>query len=74
MKAFLLGVVALLAAMAYAGNADHAEAEREHLRYCERVVNFEADARRGIQLTHRRGHADWRGIAADTCPGMKPAE
>lgn len=32
--------VLLIAAMAWAGNADHAEAEREHLRYCERVVQF----------------------------------
>ncbi|NYT74222.1 hypothetical protein HZU72_17565 [Halomonas sp. QX-2] len=65
--------IVLIAAMAWAGNADHAEAEREHLRYCERVVQFEAQAARGIPIEQRQGHRDHKGIAAEHCPGMRPA-
>lgn len=65
--------VLLIAAMAWAGNTDYAEAEREHLRYCERVAQFEAQAARGIPIKQRQGHRDHKGVAAEHCPGMRPA-
>lgn len=65
--------VLLIAAFSWAGNADHAEAKREHMRYCERVAQFEAEAARGIPLSKRNGHRDHKGIAEEYCPGMRPA-
>lgn len=71
-----LGVMApmiLIAAYAWAGNADYKEEELELERYCERVAQFEAQAARGVPIDQRQGHRDHKGIAEDECPGMKPA-
>jgi len=65
--------VFLIAALALAGNDDHAEEERKLMRYCERVAQFEAQAARGIPIEQRQGHRDHKGVAAEQCPGMRPA-
>jgi len=68
-----LAIAALFAAYAMASTDSRNEAERELMRYCERVVQFEAQAARGVPIEQRLGHEDYRGIAAEQCPGMKPA-
>lgn len=65
--------VLLIAVIAWAGTADHEEEERKHLRYCERVVTFEVQAARGVPVEQRQGHRDYKGVAAERCPGMRPA-
>lgn len=65
--------VFLIAALALAGNDDHAEEERKLMRYCERVAQFEAQAARGVPIEQRQGNRDHKGIAAEQCPGMRPA-
>lgn len=63
----------LLGAFSYASNSDYDEVEQELLRYCERVVQFEVEAVRGVPISQRNGHRDHKGIAAEHCPGMRPA-
>lgn len=73
-KAFsACAIVFLFAAYAMAGSDDHAEEERKLESYCERVVQFEAQAARGVPIEQRDGHRDHKGIAESDCPGMRPA-
>ena len=68
-----LAIAVLFAAFAMAGTDSHQESERELMRYCERVVQFEAQAARGIPVKQRDGHRDHKGIAEEHCPGLRPA-
>lgn len=68
----VMGFVGLAVAGRYdAGN--QADVDAVHLRYCEEVAVWEAEAARGIPEFERTGHDDWRGIAEEVCPGLKPA-
>ena len=69
----VIAVLLVVTAYAWAGDADYAEEERELERYCERVVQFEAQAARGVPIEQRQGNRDHKGIAAEQCPGMRPA-
>ncbi|SNY95529.1 hypothetical protein [Halomonas sp. hl-4] len=68
-----LAIAVLFAAFAMASSDDYAEEERKLMRYCERVVDYHADKAMGVPIEQRRGNKDHRGIAAEQCPGMKPA-
>lgn len=41
--------------------------------YCHAVAVWQAEAARGIAPQVRTGHPDYDEIAADSCPGMRPA-
>lgn len=60
--------------LAVAGAMDAPEPVETHKRYCEGVAIWETQGRRGVDPYHRNGHPDWREIAADVCPGMRPAK
>ena len=73
--ALVVGAVAVaLTIMALLGNADAKEAERIEMRYCESVAKWKAQAARGVDPLHRSGHPDFKNVAADACPGLRPAE
>lgn len=69
----VLAIAALFAAFAMASSDDYAEEERKLMRYCERVVDYQADKAMGAPIEQRRGNKDHRGIAAEQCPGLRPA-
>jgi len=41
--------------------------------YCTGVATWKAEEARGVLLEHRTGHPDYDEIAADQCPGLRPA-
>lgn len=59
--------------LAVAGAMDAPEPTELHKNYCQGVAVWEAEAARGIDPYQRSGHPDWREIAADVCPGLRPA-
>ena len=69
-----LTAIASFVGLAVAGAMDAPEPVETHKRYCQGVAVWEADAARGIGPYDRAGHPDWREIAADVCPGMRPAK
>ncbi|XUO88463.1 hypothetical protein RVM26_05015 [Halomonas sp. KM072] len=71
-----LSAIALMVlglSMVLAANLDAADEQSLHLRYCNEVVTWEVEAVQGIPPEHRTGHPDYRGIAAEACPGLRPA-
>lgn len=62
--------------LAVAGHFDEgnrAAVNAVHERYCGGVAVWKAEEARGIPEVERTGHDDWRGIAEDYCPGLRPA-
>lgn len=69
----ILAVAALLALVAWASRHD-AEVEQASLQnYCELVAMWQYDASLGIEPFQRNGQPDYRGIAAEHCPGLRLA-
>lgn len=68
-----IALIAIVGAMAALGRADHETQQAQHLRYCEDVALWQAEAARGIDPHHRTGHPDYQGIAEEHCPGLRPA-
>lgn len=51
-----------------------AEVRAERLEtYCEGVAIWKAEGARGIPKERRAGQPDYRDIAEDSCPGLRPA-
>ncbi len=72
-----LSVAALLviiASMVLAASLDAADEQSLHQGYCTEVAVWQAEEARGIDPLDRVGHPDYRGIAAEICPGMRPAD
>lgn len=72
---FAVGVLGFVG-LAVAGHYDEgnrADVKAVHERYCEGVAVWQAEAARGIPKVERTGHDDWRGIAEEKCPGLRPA-
>ena len=69
-----LALAAIVGAMLFAAQGDAAEAERIQVRYCENVVTWRVQADRGVHPYDRTGHPDYKQIAAEACPGLRPAE
>ena len=73
----VLAVAALLAGLGHLNGwmaATDRQVERARLQaYCTGVAIWSAEAARGIAPERRTGHPDWRGTAAEDCPGMRPA-
>jgi len=76
MKKRTLSVIALAAiitSLVVATKLDADDNERMHRKYCQEVAVWEAEKARGIDPLDRTGHPDYRGNAAEVCPGMRPA-
>lgn len=71
---WVIALGAALTVMALLGRADYATEQRILDTYCEDVAVWAAEAARGIRPEHRTGHPDYHGIAAEQCPGMRPAQ
>ena len=76
MKKKTLSAIALVVlglSMVLAANLGAADKERLHRTYCAEVAVWAAEEARGVKPTRRVGHPDYRGIAAESCPGMRGA-
>ncbi|MDN6321829.1 MAG: hypothetical protein L0J73_04035 [Halomonas sp.] len=67
------GLLVIVASMVLAANIDASSTERLHETYCTEVAVWSAEEARGVEPNLRTGHPDYRGIAAESCPGMRPA-
>ncbi len=77
MKTKTLSAIALMVlglTMALAANLGAADKDSLHRTYCAEVAVWQAEEARGIDPHHRTGHPDYRGNAAEICPGMRPAD
>ena len=70
----LIALVAIIGSMIVASNLDASDSERMHRQYCQEVAVWAAEAARGIDPHHRTGPPDYRGNAAEICPGLRPAD
>lgn len=68
-----IALVVIVASMVLAANLGAADKESLHRTYCAEVAVWSAEEARGVEPTRRTGHPDYRGIAAESCPGMRPA-
>lgn len=68
-----LGLMAIGLSMVVTANLGAADKESLHRTYCHEVAVWSAEEARGIEPNRRTGHPDYRGIAAEHCPGMRPA-
>lgn len=60
--------------MVLAANLGAADKESLHRTYCAEVAVWAAEEARGIDPLDRTGMPDYKGIAAEVCPGMRPAD
>ncbi|UTA78998.1 hypothetical protein J4377_13655 [Halomonas sp. XH26] len=66
-------LVVIIGSMVLAANLGAADKESLHRTYCAEVAVWQAEESRGIDPLDRTGHPDFRGIAAESCPGLRPA-
>ena len=66
-------LVVIIGSMVLAANLDAADEQSLHQGYCTEVAVWQAEEARGIDPLDRVGHPDYRGIAEDHCPGLRPA-
>ena len=66
-------VAALLAAIGWVTRMDAKIEQLSHQQYCQDAAIWAAEEARGVPLEERVGQPDHRGIAAEQCPGMRPA-
>ncbi|MCC4288479.1 hypothetical protein [Vreelandella aquamarina] len=67
-------LVVIIGSMVLAANLDAADEQSLHQGYCTEVAVWQAEEARGIDPLDRVGHPDYRGIAAEICPGLRPAD
>lgn len=73
-RAFWIVIVAALIGGVMALHAWDADAEQAAAdAYCHDVAVWLAEEARGIPPLERTGQPDYRGIAAEACPGLRPA-
>ncbi len=68
-----IGLIVMGLGMVLAANLGAADKESLHRTYCAEVAVWAAEEARGIDPLDRVGHPDYRGIAAESCPGLRPA-
>lgn len=67
---------AAVAAILTLGHLSKGEAQDQQewlTSYCTDAAIWAAEEARGVPLNHRTGQPDYRNIAAEQCPGMRPA-
>ncbi|HAO02969.1 MAG TPA: hypothetical protein DCQ42_14940 [Halomonas sp.] len=70
----LAALVVIIGSMVLAANLDAADEESLHSTYCTEVAVWQAEEARGVEPFDRVGHPDYRGIAAEICPGLRPSD
>jgi hypothetical protein len=72
--ALTLAAGAVVLAVVSVGSTD-AEVRHETLmNYCEGVATWEVEKSRGVEPRSRLGQPDYKNIAAESCPGLRPAQ
>ncbi|RUR51497.1 hypothetical protein [Vreelandella populi] len=59
--------------MSQLSKSDAQEKQERLTSYCTDAAVWAAEEARGVPLNQRTGQPDYRGIAAEQCPGMRPA-
>jgi uncharacterized membrane protein len=44
------------------------------MNYCKGVATWEVEKSRGVEPQSRLGQPDYKNIAAESCPGLRPAQ
>lgn len=71
-----LWVTIMLVSIAVLGQLSQSEAEKQTdwlVSYCTDAAIWAAEEARGVPLEQRTGQPDYKGIAEESCPGMRPA-
>lgn len=68
-----LALVAVIAAMGMLAEGEAEEQADWLTRYCTDAAIWQAEEARGVPLNQRTGQPDYKGIAEESCPGMRPA-
>lgn len=69
----ILALAAVISAAIWVSDTDREVQQASLEQYCADAALWAAEESRGVPLAHRRGQPDYRGIAAEQCPGMRPA-
>lgn len=69
----LAGIIAAMAALGAVSKSDAEVREETQATYCEGVAIWQAAGARGIPKAQRLGQPDYKNIAAEQCPGLRPA-
>ena len=72
----LLWAAFLFVALLVMGQLSKSEAQEEAewlTSYCTDAAIWAAEEARGVPLNQRTGQPDYKGIAEESCPGMRPA-
>lgn len=67
---------ALIIALIVMGQLSKGEAQEQTdwlTAYCTDAAVWAAEEARGVPINQRTGQPDYKGIAEDSCPGMRPA-
>lgn len=75
-KALVLTIVVVLLALLYSvavKPTDLKTQEQYDKDYCTAVAIWSAQKARGLEPNKRNGHRDYKDIAAEVCPGLRPA-
>jgi hypothetical protein len=70
---WILLLAAVIAGIGWLDATDRQAQQQAHIQYCEGVATWMVEAERGIDPLRRTGHPDWREIAEEECPGLRPA-
>lgn len=68
-----VGAIAAVLVMGQLSKGEAREQEDWLISYCKDAAIWAAEEARGVPLNQRTGQPDYRGIAAESCPGMRPA-
>ena len=71
-----LWVAIMLVSIAVLGQLSQREEEEQSdwlVSYCTDAAIWAAEEARGVPLEQRTGQPDYKGIAKEHCPGMRPA-
>lgn len=70
----LAAVGAALLALSAVGKTDEAVRSETLNSYCHGVAIWQAEAARNVPASRRSGQPDYKNIAAESCPGLRPAK
>lgn len=67
----------IVVAIIVLGQLSKSEAQEQSdwlIVYCNDAATWAAEEERNVPLNERTGQPDYKGIAEDHCPGMRPAQ